>query len=146
VKYLYDGDCPMCRTLKNVLTRQDGGAGRVAFVNIADPSYDEDENEGIAYEDAMETIHVIKADGDVVTGPDALRLLYDTVGLGWASRVAALPLVSWVVDRLYDLISKYRLGIGGVDAVIALKRLSQVEAGEDQCEKHGDTGCDAPEW
>ena len=147
VKYLYDGDCPMCRTLKNVLTRQDAGAGRVAFVNIADPAFDPKSHEGIEYEDAMETIHVIKReDGDVVTGPDALKLLYDTVGLGWASRVAALPVVSWFVDRLYDLISKYRLGIGGVDAVIAMKRLSQVEAGEDQCEKHGDAGCDAPEW
>ncbi len=136
----------MCRTLKNVLTRQDGGAGRVAFINIADPAFDPEAHEGIEYEDAMETIHVIKRDGDVVTGPDALKLLYDTVGLGWASRAAALPVVSWFVDRLYDLISKYRLGIGGVDAVIAMKRLSQVEAGEDQCEKHGDAGCDAPEW
>ena len=146
VKYLYDGDCPMCRTLKNVLTRQDGGAGRVAFVNISDDAFDPDANGGIEYEDAMETIHVIKRDGEVVTGPDALKLLYETVGLGWASRVAALPVVSWVVDCLYDLISKYRLGIGGVDAVIAMKRLSQVEAGEDQCDKHGDAGCDAPEW
>jgi predicted DCC family thiol-disulfide oxidoreductase YuxK len=136
----------MCRTLKNVLTRQDGGQGRVAFVNIADPAFDEAAHGGIEYEEAMETIHVITREGEVVTGPAALRLLYDTVGLGWASRAAALPVVGWVVDRLYDLISKYRLGIGGVDAVIAMKRLSQVDSGEDQCEKHGDTGCDAPEW
>ena len=146
VKYLYDGECPMCRTLKNVLTRQDAGAGRVAFINVADDAFDPEAHEGIEYEDAMETIHVITRAGDVVTGPDALKLLYDTVGLGWASRAAALPVVSWLVDRLYDLISKYRLGIGGVDAVIAMKRLSQVEAGEDSCEKHGDAGCDAPEW
>ena len=69
------------------------------------------------------------------------------MGLGWASTLAKLPIVSNVVDVLYDLISKYRLGVGGVDAVIALKRLSQVDAGEDQCDKGpDDEGCDAPEW
>jgi len=174
VKYLYDGDCPMCRTLKNVLTRQDGDRGRVEFVNIADLSYDPAANGGVEYEDAMDTIHVIEAGGDVVTGkgeeaggescvlilfmsphttppspppgPDALRLLYDTVGLGWASRLAAIPVISSIVDALYELISKYRLGIGGVDAIIAMKRLAQAEAGEDQCDKEKEEGCDAPEW
>ena len=70
------------------------------------------------------------------------------MGLGWASTLAKLPVVSAIVDALYELISKYRLGVGGVDAVIALKRLSQVDAGEDQCDKKGDgdEGCDAPEW
>lgn len=138
----------MCRTLRNVLSRKDGDAGRVAFVNVASRSYDAAQNAGIEYEDAMDTIHVIKRDGDeVVTGPEALRLLYATVGLGWASRVAQLPVVSSIVDALYELISKYRLGIGGVDAIIAMKRLAQVESGDDQCDKgEDDEECDAPEW
>lgn len=70
--------------------------------------------------------------------------------MGWATRLSKLPVVSSIVDALYDLISKYRLGIGGVDAIIAMKRLSQVEAGEDQCDKgyddDDDSGCEAPEW
>lgn len=70
----------MCRTLRNVLSRKDGDKGRVAFVNISDRNYDPQQHAGIEYEDAMETIHVIKRDdGEVVTGPDALTLLYDTV-------------------------------------------------------------------
>lgn len=68
VTYLYDGDCPACRTLKNVLSRQDGDAGRVRFVNIADPSYNEDDNFGVLYEDAMDTIHVYTPSGDITTG------------------------------------------------------------------------------
>ena len=138
----------MCRTLRNVLSRKDGAAGRVAFVNIADRRYDPAANAGIESEDAMDTIHVIKrGTEEVVTGPEALRLLYDTVGLGWASRLAQLPVVSSVVDALYELISKYRLGIGGVDAIIAMKRLAQVESGDDTCDKgEDDEECDAPEW
>lgn len=80
------------------------------------------------------------------SGPEALRLLYSTVGLGWAATVAKLPVISTIVDWLYELISKYRLGVGGVDAIIALKRVAQVDAGDDQCDKTGDEGCDAPEW
>ena len=138
----------MCRTLRNVLSRKDGDQGRVAFVNIADRRYDAAAHAGIEYEDAMDTIHVIKREGEeIVTGPEALRLLYATVGLGWASKLAQLPVVSSVVDALYELISKYRLGIGGVDAIIAMKRLAQVEAGDDQCDKgEDDEECDAPEW
>ena len=68
VTYLYDGDCPACRTLKNVLSRQDGDAARVRFVNIADPSYNEDDNFGVLYEDAMDTIHVYTPSGDIATG------------------------------------------------------------------------------
>lgn len=39
VKYLYDGDCPMCRSLKAVLQRQDNKSGRISFIDISDPYY-----------------------------------------------------------------------------------------------------------
>jgi hypothetical protein len=40
VKYLYDGDCAMCRSLKKVLERQDNRRGTLAFVDISDAYYD----------------------------------------------------------------------------------------------------------
>lgn len=65
VKYLYDGDCAMCRSLKAVLERQDDRQGRISFVDISDPYYDPLQNMGIEYDEAMETIHVIERDGKV---------------------------------------------------------------------------------
>jgi predicted DCC family thiol-disulfide oxidoreductase YuxK len=35
VKYLYDGDCAMCRSLKNVLERQDNRRGLISFIDIS---------------------------------------------------------------------------------------------------------------
>ena len=54
IKYLYDGDCSMCLSLVSMLRRQDEGAGRIMFVNIASMAYQSAENEGILYEEAME--------------------------------------------------------------------------------------------
>jgi hypothetical protein len=44
----------------------------------------------------METIHAIKRDGTILTGTDALKELYDTVGLGWAARLGNLPILGEV--------------------------------------------------
>lgn len=65
IKYLYDGDCSICRSLKALLERQDGGQGRILFVNIASSRYDPEQHGGISYEDAMESIHAIRANGEV---------------------------------------------------------------------------------
>jgi len=65
IKYLYDGDCSMCQSLKTLLERQDRGRGAVCFVNIADPSYDPLRHMGVTYEEAMDTIHAIRSSGEV---------------------------------------------------------------------------------
>jgi hypothetical protein len=44
----------MCLSLVSMLRRQDDGAGRIHFVNIASMAYQPGENEGILYEEAME--------------------------------------------------------------------------------------------
>jgi hypothetical protein len=53
---------------------------------------------GIEYDEAMETIHAIKQDGQVLQGTDALRLLFGTVGLGWAVDLMEIPLLNKLVD------------------------------------------------
>lgn len=57
IKYLYDGDCAMCLSLKMVLTRQDNERGLIKFINIADPNYNPKSHMGISYDEAMSTIH-----------------------------------------------------------------------------------------
>ena len=46
VKYLYDGECAMCLTLKAVLERNDRER-RIRFVDIADVDYDPMANMGV---------------------------------------------------------------------------------------------------
>ena len=94
IKYLYDGDCPMCSSLMNVLKRQDNGRNLIKFVNIAEPDYKPKSHMGISYEEAMETIHAIQPDGTVLQGTTALEQLFETVGLGWATRIMELPIIN----------------------------------------------------
>ncbi|KAG1675367.1 hypothetical protein FOA52_012286 [Chlamydomonas sp. UWO 241] len=145
VKYLYDGDCPMCASLMNVLKRQDNGRELIRFVNIADPEYDATSHMGIAYANAMETIHAIKPDGTVIRGTDALMELFDAVGLGWATRIAEMPIVSKLVDLLYNFLSANRLSLGGaMDGIIAAKRMEMSKQGVETCQDV-DEQCEA-EW
>eukprot|EP00775_Hariotina_reticulata_P007157 gene7157-7372_t len=134
VKYLYDGDCAMCRSLKNVLERQDKRRGLISFIDISNPYYDPYANMGIEFEDAMETIHAIKRDGKVLMGTDALRLLFTTVDLGWAVDIMEVPIINKLVDLLYEFLSANRISLGNaLDGIIAAKRIDMSKQGVETC-------------
>lgn len=84
----------MCASLMNVLKRQDNGRNLIKFVNIAEPDYKPKSHMGITYDEAMETIHAIQPDGTVLQGTKALEQLFETVGLGWATRIMELPIIN----------------------------------------------------
>jgi hypothetical protein len=48
----------------------------------------------------------------VVQGTAALELLFGTVGLGWAVNLMELPIVSKLVDLLYEFLSANRISLG----------------------------------
>ena len=67
---------------------------RNRFEDISDPKYAAEKNAGITFEEAMETIHVIKSDGEeVVMGMEALTALYEITGMGWLFKLAKLPVL-----------------------------------------------------
>lgn len=145
VKYLYDGECSLCRQLMALLSNKDQGRGLINFVNIASLTYAPEENASITYEEAMQTIHVIKRDGTIITGPDALKLLYETVGWGWYSKLASLPLIEKIVEAIYAFVSKYRLPMGSqFDSLLAIKRMNMTNAGVEHC-VDDEEACEA-EW
>jgi predicted DCC family thiol-disulfide oxidoreductase YuxK len=76
LKYLYDGGCSVCKALVKMLKSRKGHEN-IYFEDIASPSFSSVENEGILYDSAMETIHVIKKDRSILQGMDALTSLYE---------------------------------------------------------------------
>lgn len=48
----------------------------------------------------------------VVQGTQALELLFGTVGLGWAVNLMELPIISKLVDLLYEFLSANRISLG----------------------------------
>jgi len=143
---LYDGQCMVCLTNKAVLSFFDRRrAKRLDFVNIREPDYTPSENAGILFEDAMRHFHVI--DGTTVAeGSEAVLLAYSKVGLGWAMAVLRFPLIRWLIDGLYAVVSRHRYTIsrllpGGkqlASAVTSLKDVNKAAAGvgceeEEEC-------------
>ncbi len=143
IKYLYDGECDMCKQLMSTLKAKDGDQGRIKFVNIASLSYNPRDHEGITYEEAMESLHAIKRDGTIMTGPAALQQLYSAVGWGWVSSLMALPLVDKFVDIFYKFIAKYRLPMSG--ALTAMRRVTLTNEGVEHC-VDDEEECGAVDW
>jgi hypothetical protein len=80
------------------------------------------------FEDAMDTIHAIRPDGRVLQGTDALRALFDEVGLGWVVTLMESPILAKIVDVIYEFLSKNRIKISGaMDALVAAKRVSMAK-------------------
>ena len=48
----------------------------------------------------------------VAQGTQALELLFNTVGLGWAVNLMELPIISKLVDLLYEFLSANRISLG----------------------------------
>ena len=129
---LYDGQC-MVRVLcisvaepsltppaPTGLPHQQGAAAsffdrravkRINFINIREPDYNPSKHGGVAYEDAMRHIHVIGDDGSVIEGSEAVLVAYSRVGLGWFMRVLRLPIIRWLIDGLYAVVSRHRYTI-----------------------------------
>ena len=76
VRMLYDGGCPLCEREVDFL-RSRNTEGRIDFVDIDSDEFDASWNRGIGFEQAMASIHAIRADGSVISGVPVFReLLY----------------------------------------------------------------------
>jgi predicted DCC family thiol-disulfide oxidoreductase YuxK len=108
IKLLYDGQCPLCLREVNFLKRRDNGRGLVAFVDIAEDTYNPAENGGVDFETAMGRIHAVRADGTILQNVEVFRQIYDLLGLGWIYAVTKLPVIGPLVDRLYAIWADWR--------------------------------------
>lgn len=113
IKLLYDGECPLCLREVNFLRKRDAGRGLVAFVDIADDSYNPEDNGGVDYKTAMGRIHAILPDGSVVKNVEVFRRVYEALGMGWIYAITKLPLIGFVADALYGIWADWRLKLTG---------------------------------
>ena len=86
---------------------------KITFVNIAETDYDQNDHGDISYEEAMREPVAIGEDGEITRGVRVYGTLYRAIGLGFVWRLAELPLVSTVVEKVFDYWSDNRLRITG---------------------------------
>jgi predicted DCC family thiol-disulfide oxidoreductase YuxK len=113
IKLLYDGECPLCLREVNFLSKRDGGRGIVAFVDIADPNYNPEQNGGVDFETAMGRIHAVLPDDTVIKNIEVFRRVYQELGLGWVYAITKLPLIGAIADWLYEIWADWRLALTG---------------------------------
>ncbi len=113
IKLLYDSDCPLCMREVNFLQKRDAGRGLVAFVDISDSSYTPEMNAGINYETAMGRIHAVLPDGRVIKNVEVFRRVYEILGMGWIYAATKLPIISAIIDKLYEIWADWRLALTG---------------------------------
>ena len=105
---LYDGACPICRREVKFLKEKDK-RGYLSFVNIDSEDYSSDKYLGINYRKAMDRIHAIKLNGEIIKDVEVFREAYRLIGLGWIYYPTKLPVFKNIIDLIYISWAKSRL-------------------------------------
>ena len=135
IKLLYDGECPLCVREVNFLTKKDAGRGIVNFVDIADPSYDPQDNANIDFATAMGRIHAILPDGSVIKNVEVFQRVYEELGMGWIYAITKLPVIGAIADWIYGIWAKARLKLTGrpdIEAIIT-ERKQKIKLNSGRC-------------
>ena len=106
---LFDGGCPLCLREVKTLKSLDQSRQRLAFVDIDQPDYNPELNQGITYSQAMGRIHAIASNGEVVTDVAVFRRAYGLVGWGWLYAPTQWPVIGAIVDLVYSWWAAKRL-------------------------------------
>ena len=118
---LYDASCPVCALEMDHLWERNA-QGRLAFVDIADPSF-EPAAWGATMAELQAQIHGVRPDGSHLVGLAALRQAYEAVGLGWVLGATAWPPLQPLANAAYRAFARHRQRISRAAApLIAVVR------------------------
>ncbi len=112
IRILFDGECPLCAREARLLTRLDGGRGRIDLKDLSRPEF-RPERYGLDQESVEARIHGILPDGRVIEGVEVFSRAYAAVGLGWVATLSRWRGIRWLLDRAYLFFARHRLRITG---------------------------------
>lgn len=105
VQVFYDGDCPVC-SKEISFYKSLRGADKIIWTDLRKRV---DVPNSIDRESALRRIHAIDARGEVVVGAQVFSLIWTTLPrLRILGVVSGLPVVAWMMDRLYSVFLKFR--------------------------------------
>ncbi|OWQ90763.1 hypothetical protein CDN99_11340 [Roseateles aquatilis] len=139
----FDGGCPICAAeMHNLQLRNVDGLLR--FTDISAPGVT-DLPAGVSMRELMDLMHVRCADGAIVRGAAALRLIYDGARLRGLARVMGAPGLRQFCDWAYPIVARNRYRIPRplvrVMFETTLRRAAERRAGTSACR---DGVCDLP--
>jgi predicted DCC family thiol-disulfide oxidoreductase YuxK len=111
VEVFFDGDCPLCKREMGLMQKLDRKR-QIRFTDIADPNFQADQY-GLTFDDFMAEIRGRLPDGQMITGVEVFRRLYQALGWGWLSSLSRLPGISQGLDFGYRIFARNRLRLTG---------------------------------
>lgn len=114
VQLLYDGDCPLCNKEICFLKKKNINK-TVDFLDIASKDFSEIPHPKVDYTTAMQQIHAIDSQGNIMTGLSAFAVVYARCGLLLISTLLRISFVKYFLEPFYKLFAKNRLRITGRD-------------------------------
>jgi predicted DCC family thiol-disulfide oxidoreductase YuxK len=107
----FDGACPIC-VREIALMRRLDRRRRLVCCDFARPDYDT-ASINISPAELGRVIHARWADGDVITGVEVFRAMWDAVGLGVLTKLSRLSFVESLVLKAYAWFARNRLRLTG---------------------------------
>lgn len=103
---LYDGDCRFCRRKILFLKRWDR-KNRLQCLDFRRSDLTAHRIHATPAE-LEARIHAVLPDGSIVTGMDAIRLAFKSIGIGWLAAPTGWPFLRPLFDALYQFIAQHR--------------------------------------
>lgn len=110
MKVLYDGACPFCRREIDWLRRRNQRLN-LAFEDITAADFDP-QRYGLTRKEVEGRLHGILRDGSIVRGAEAVRRMYEAIGMGWLVAPTRLPGIKEATDLGYRMFAKNRRWLG----------------------------------
>ena len=105
----YDGRCPFCVASMRGLSDGDA-AGRLAFVDIAQPGFDPAPL-GVDMAALNRELHGVTGDGRLLVGIDTMLAAYPLAGRGWTVWPLRIRLLRPLLSTLYRWFARHRYAI-----------------------------------
>ena len=103
----FDGACPIYRReidLMKIFNRK----YRLQFIDFSGGSYRHAEH-GLSLLDLGRVIHARWSDGNIITGVEVLREMWEAIGLGFLARFSRLSGINTLLVKAYAWFAKNRL-------------------------------------
>ncbi|NWF74223.1 MAG: DUF393 domain-containing protein [Nitrospirae bacterium] len=107
----FDGACPICAREIALMKRLDRRR-QLDFCDFSAQEYDV-ASRGFSTEDLATVIHARWADGNVITGVEVFRAMWEAVGLGFLATLSRLSFVEPLVLNAYAWFARNRLWLTG---------------------------------
>jgi predicted DCC family thiol-disulfide oxidoreductase YuxK len=110
LEVFYDANCPFCVKRAEWIRKNDVDKD----ILLSDVNRDLFMLElfGVRSEDALQDVHAVYRNGEVIKGPQVVRAVLNILGYRRLLRLINFPGVRLIFNLLYDIVSKNRHRIG----------------------------------